>query len=157
MALNKLKKWIGTQAMTAFFDQLNDNVDATNAAIDLAETDSATIASLLGGGDEYTLTLLNGWGGNLYVRRNVLGQVTIYGVLTAGVVDSGTLIAELPVDCKPLAVTAVVAHTSITAIRSTLGLYLLTNGEFRVDKPASDVLSNGSTLRVNCIYQSAIS
>ena len=34
MALNKLKKWIGTQAMTAFFDQLNENVDATNAAID---------------------------------------------------------------------------------------------------------------------------
>lgn len=37
MALNKLQKWIGTQAMTAFFDQLNDNVDATNAAIDLLE------------------------------------------------------------------------------------------------------------------------
>ena len=38
MALNKLKKWIGTQAMTAFFDQLNDNVDATNAAIDAVES-----------------------------------------------------------------------------------------------------------------------
>ena len=37
MALEKLKKWIGTQAMTAFFDQLNDNVDATNAAIDEVE------------------------------------------------------------------------------------------------------------------------
>ena len=37
MALEKLKKWIGTQAMTAFFDQLNDNVDATNEAIDLFE------------------------------------------------------------------------------------------------------------------------
>ena len=49
MALNKLKKWIGTQAMTAFFDQLNDNVDATNAAIDLAETNSATVASCLWG------------------------------------------------------------------------------------------------------------
>lgn len=47
MALNKLKKWIGTQAMTAFFDRLNDNVDATNAAIDLAETNSATVASLI--------------------------------------------------------------------------------------------------------------
>ena len=47
MALNKLKKWIGTQAMTAFFDQLNDNVDATNAAIDLAEQNEANI-SLLG-------------------------------------------------------------------------------------------------------------
>ena len=44
MALNKLTKWIGTQAMTAFFDQLNDNVDATNAAIDLAETNSADIS-----------------------------------------------------------------------------------------------------------------
>lgn len=41
MALNKLTKWIGTQAMTAFFDQLNDNVDATNAAIDLAEQNAA--------------------------------------------------------------------------------------------------------------------
>lgn len=46
MALNKLKKWIGTQAMTAFFDQLNDNVDATNAAIDLAEQNAADISSL---------------------------------------------------------------------------------------------------------------
>ena len=44
MALNKLKKWIGTQAMTAFFDQLNYNVDATNAAIDLAEQTAANIS-----------------------------------------------------------------------------------------------------------------
>lgn len=43
MALNKLKKWIGTQAMTAFFDQLNDNVDATNAAIDAVETNNSLI------------------------------------------------------------------------------------------------------------------
>ena len=41
MALNKLKKWIGTQAMSAFFDQLNDNVDAANAAIDFAEQTAA--------------------------------------------------------------------------------------------------------------------
>ncbi len=47
MALDKLKKWIGTQAMTAFFDQLNDNVDATNAVIDLAEQNAATVASHL--------------------------------------------------------------------------------------------------------------
>ena len=44
MALNKLKKWIGTQAMTAFFDQLNDNVDATNAAIDLAEQNAVNLS-----------------------------------------------------------------------------------------------------------------
>ena len=43
MALNKLKKWVGTQAMTAFFDQLNENVDATNAAIDLVETNISLI------------------------------------------------------------------------------------------------------------------
>ncbi len=41
MALDKLKKWVGTQAMTAFFDQLNDNVDATNAAIDAVEQNVA--------------------------------------------------------------------------------------------------------------------
>ena len=39
MALNKLKKWIGTQAMTAFFDQLNDNVDATNDHMEESASD----------------------------------------------------------------------------------------------------------------------
>ena len=48
MALNKLKKWIGTQAMTAFFDQLNDNVDATNAAIDLVESHLADYTNFKG-------------------------------------------------------------------------------------------------------------
>jgi len=102
MALNKLKKWIGTQAMTAFFDQLNDNVDATNAAIDLAEQNSTTVASLLAGGEEYTLTLQNGWTGTLIYRKNGLGQVHIKGNITSpSSVATRQLIATLPSGYRP--------------------------------------------------------
>ena len=102
MALEKLKKWIGTQAMTAFFDQLNDNVDATNAAIDLAEQNAATIASLPAGGEEYTLTLQNGWLGTLTYRKNGLGQVHIKGNITSpSSVDNRQLIATLPSGYRP--------------------------------------------------------
>lgn len=89
MALNKLKKWIGTQAMTAFFDQLNDNVDATNAAIDDYE-------SLIAGGQEYQATLQNGWTGTLSYKINDLGQVSVWGSITPGTVANGTQIAQLP-------------------------------------------------------------
>lgn len=89
MALNKLKKWIGTQAMTAFFDQLNDNVDATNAAIDAVETNATDMDRLASynkpvprpydSGD-------NGW-------RTITG-IGFYSVGTAGgyPTSNGTLI-----------------------------------------------------------------
>ena len=48
MALNKLKKWIGTQLWSTFMTEYNENVDATNAAIDLAEQNTASISQLRG-------------------------------------------------------------------------------------------------------------
>lgn len=113
MALNKLKKWIGTQAMTAFFDQLNDNVDATNAAIDLAEQNLANINLLdgvqvaasagLGAGvvfnsnleDESIYLLVIGRTHGLYVISSQWGAVDISAILatpgTGTVTTSGGL------------------------------------------------------------------
>jgi hypothetical protein len=47
-------------------------------------------------GDKVTLTLINGWTGNLYCRKNDLGQVQINGVLTVGTGTGDTAIAVLP-------------------------------------------------------------
>ena len=94
MALNKLKKWVGTQAMTAFFDQLNDNVDATNAAIDVVET-------LLVGGETDAATRQNGWTGVIRYKKNDLGRVSVWGRTTAGTVANGTIIATLPAGYRP--------------------------------------------------------
>ena len=101
MALNKLKKWIGTQAMAAFFDQLNDNVDATNAAIDLAEQNSANISSVLAGGETDAATRQNGWTGVIRYKKNDLGRVSVWGRTTAGTVANGTIIATLPAGYRP--------------------------------------------------------
>ena len=45
MALNKLKKWIGSMLFSAFMNEYNENVDATNAAIDLVESHMADNAA----------------------------------------------------------------------------------------------------------------
>lgn len=46
MALNKLKKWIGSQLFESFLEEYNENVDATNAAIDAVEQNAADISSV---------------------------------------------------------------------------------------------------------------
>lgn len=86
MALNKLKKWVGTQLWSTYMTEYNDNVDATNAAIDLAETHMAEnvsdnvhgLSSVLGNIVE--LTVVNGWSGFAgqplrYVRIGNVGIV----------------------------------------------------------------------------------
>lgn len=44
MAFNQLKKWVGTQLWSTFMTEYNENVDATNAAIDVVESAVAHMA-----------------------------------------------------------------------------------------------------------------
>ena len=145
MALNKLKKWIGTQAMTAFFDQLNDNVDATNAAIDLAETNSATVASLLGGGTQYNATLQNGWSGPLNYKKDDLGRVTVRGRITAGTVENGTIITNLPVGYRPIYTVAIGVYDRDSAVVK-IPLFINDSGNLAIRAAGDNLIPTGRTV-----------
>ena len=145
MALNKLKKWLGTQAMTAFFDQLNDNVDATNAAIDVAETNSANIASLLGGGTEQTATLQNGWTGTLKYKKNLLGQVNVIGRITAGTIDNGTIIANFSEGYRPRYTVAIGVYDRGSAVVK-ISLFINDTGNLVIRATADNQIPTGRTV-----------
>lgn len=155
MALNKLKKWIGTQAMTAFFDQLNDNVDATNAAIDAVESHSAESVSDdvhgLAWTDYEELTLLNGWTGSLRVRKNAMDMVSIYGEITPGVTDRGTTIATLSSKYRPGRVSALPAQSASLNTGAISGLAVVASGNINIYGSASDDIGVNN-VRINHIY-----
>ena len=69
MALNQLKKWVGTQLWSTFMTEYNENVDATNAAIDLAEQNAANISLF----DGTTIVTLYNTGTSLPVNAVKLG------------------------------------------------------------------------------------
>ena len=148
MALNKLKKWIGTQAMTAFFDQLNDNVDATNDH--MAESVSDDVHGLAWT-DYEELTLLNGWTGSLRVRKNAMDLVWIYGEITPGVTERGTTIATLPLGYRGPQVTALPAQSSTVSVGGIVGLAILTSGNLNIYGNAGDNL--GTAARINYVYK----
>ena len=149
MALNKLKKWIGTQAMTAFFDQLNDNVNATNAAIDLAETNSATVASLLAGGTKYTATLQSGWSGYMSYSVNDLDQLVIAGAVIAGTVGMGTQIFILPEGYRPAQHTPISAYNFTTALNLPAQFLANTVGGVLIRNVSG--LTAGDSIRFNVV------
>jgi len=152
MALNKLKKWIGTQAMTAFFDQLNDNVDATNAAIDLAEDHMAESAQddvhglrarvIEGNGDGYMMI-----GNGIVV---MWGQVHVDKITSAG---DYTIQWDYPVPLidKPQLILSTIQSANNTSASSFDRV--IVNNQSTTNNIAAAVLStNGNTsygFRVN--------
>lgn len=148
MALNKLKKWIGTQAMTAFFDQLNDNVDATNAAIDDYE-------SLIAGGQEYQAALQNGWThGGLPLRysKDDLGYVTVHGLIHAGDIRGGTVIFTLPSGYRPRYFMAVPFYDLESGIGNITDIRISSGGALAlVNSPVQ--LIPTSRISINLFYK----
>ena len=152
MALNKLKKWIGTQAMTAFFDQLNDNVDATNAAIDLAETNSTTVASLLAGGETYNITLQNEWSGILSYQINDLNQVTLTLDATSGPSASSLeQIAALPAVIRPT--TELMWIVDDTTLARAMVLNIRQGGGVRISQGTYQSIRENTKYQGQIIYQ----
>jgi len=144
MALNKLKKWIGTQAMTAFFDQLNDNVDATNAAIDLAEQNSANLSLVDIASDFDTISSISNvvaykYGRLVFLR--FLFKPTATGFNTDVVTTSKH---------RPMAVTAVTVATQESTPDSARGItaHIKVTGGVTAVVPA---VPNGPMI-FSCVY-----
>lgn len=152
MALNKLKKWVGTQLWSTFMTEYNDNVDATNAAIDLVESHLADYASLIAGGTPIKLTLQNGWTGSLYVKKSRWGHVTIYGAITPGTTTAATVIAVMPNGYRGVQITSVPAYVASAGLRNSLGLIITLNGDLSIYEPLSNVLGT-ARVEINYVYQ----
>lgn len=96
-----------------------------------------------------TLTLQNGWSGNIYAIRNGLNQVFLYtDALTAGTLTNGTVVAELPTGYKPRAATIPIViyqsngqYKGLNAFRST-GLTIYN----------TDIPSGSGSLRFGIMY-----
>lgn len=157
LGTNPEERGLTTAEFKAKFDQFAEEFVAWFNQTHCGEVDGikADYATLLAGGTPTKLTLDNGWTGDLYVRRNMLGQVTIYGEVTSGTVTSGTKIASLPDGCKPASITHIVGYIGRTGVRTFTGLVVSVNNTLVIFEPASDILSNGwSGIRINATYQS---
>ena len=84
-----------------FVNGLKSNWDEYEDHVADFESHQAEFAALLAGGTEQTATLQNGWTGTLKYKKNLLGQVNVIGRITAGTVDNGTIIANLPEGYRP--------------------------------------------------------
>ncbi|HHV04847.1 MAG TPA: hypothetical protein GXX64_13255, partial [Bacteroidales bacterium] len=103
--------------------------------------------------DYEELTLLNGWTGSLRVRKNAMGMVSIYGVITPGVTDRGTTIATLASNYRPGRVTALPAQSLTVSVGGIVGLAILTSGNLNIYGNAGDNL--GTAVRINYVYKAA--
>lgn len=76
-------------------------------------------------GTRFTATLQNGWTGNLYYKKNDLGQVHLYSGsngLTVGTVANGTVIAVLPEGFKPISATIPLLAYNISNTNKITGI-----------------------------------
>ncbi len=117
------------------------------------ESHLADYAELLAGGTPYELTLINGWTGTLKVKINKLNQLHIWGMITPGVTDPGTEVAEripaqyrVPVDEIPTI--AIPAHTVNGGI---MGLAYF-GGRLRIYNPAASEVGTNQ-IRISYIIQ----
>lgn len=86
--------------------------------------------------------LMNGWTGDLNVRKNSIGQVELSGNLTAGQVTGLTMIATLPEGHRPLVSTPIQLVESVNGKYVSDGLYVNSGGSIYV--PANTTLKTGT-------------
>lgn len=91
-----------------------------------------------------TATLQNGWTGTLHYRKNSLGQLEIAGVINAGTVSWGTIIATLPAEYKPKTWTSMPMF--ITDGNGIMGISMATDGAIKIYSPASGTVVAGKQL-----------
>lgn len=97
-------------------------------------------------------TLLNGWTGTgVFVRKNDLGQVFIYGYITPGTKTRGTIICSMGASYKPLGGTSFGLIAITDAGSDTVGLRVDVNGNLVIYDPASTNVTG--PFAFNGIYQ----
>ena len=140
MALNKLKKWIGSMLFSAFMNEYNDNVDATNAAIDLAESHIAESAT----DDVHGLRdrVIEG-NGNGYMKIGngivvMWGQVSVARITSAG--DYSIQWSyPVPLKDKPQLVLSTIQSANVTS--ATAFDRVIVNNQSTTNNSATAVLS----------------
>lgn len=102
-------------------------------------------------GSVVSLSLQNGWGGGVDVRKNDLGQVTLSGTVSIGTATTGTIIATLPAGYNPIAARVVIqAHSSTTGKSDN---YLIINDTNEIELKA---LNATGWLGFHIIYQGVV-
>jgi len=146
MALNKLKKWIGTQLWSTFMTEYNDNVDATNAAIDLVESHMAESAPV-------KLDLQNGWTGNLYAQDLKHGQIALHADLVAGSASSGTIVAQLQNQTNYIPIASHAFNFYNASLGRTYPGFLVTRSGNVIFRPGPEVvLDIGAVVHFNTMF-----
>lgn len=112
-----------------------------------------TITTHLADSVPVKLTLLNGWTGDLYVRKLGHGLVQIYGDITPGVTDRATVIATLPEGYLVPYFTQIPAHSGVVATGGILGFVISATGNFSIYNPAASANLGTSYIRFNHIYK----
>ncbi len=112
-----------------------------------------TLKSHLADSVPVKLTLLNGWTGDLYVRKLGHGLVQIYGDITPGVTDRATVIATLPEGYLVPYFTQIPAHSGVVATGGILGFSISATGNFSIYNPAASANLGTSYIRFNHIYK----
>lgn len=97
-----------------------------------------------------TATLQNGWTGNIYYRKNQIGQLEIQGVIVAGTLAANTIIATLQSGYEVVRITPIV-YVDTTKAKIANGLMLNQSRELRVYAPGTTEMSTGDTITFNAI------
>ena len=96
-------------------------------------------------------TLQNGWTGNLFYRKNQLGQLEIqFASLKAGTVADFTTITTFPVNFRPGANAPITVYCDSTG-ESVAGIVVLSAGELKIRTPASTKIATGQYISSACL------
>lgn len=105
-----------------------------------------------GQGTSQTVTLENGWSGNLFYSKNKEGQVWLRGQLTAGVSTKRTTIGSLPNGFGGGLFSPTFNVFNATKENITKDVFYL-HGDRRIILYEDAVISEGDTVRISYIYQ----
>ncbi len=98
-------------------------------------------------------TLQNGWTGNLWYRKNQIGQLEIMGTIVPGTKTFGTVLAQLPVGYRVVSNVSLLAFTSGGV--TLTGIAIWTDGNIRIYPTASDS-SSGEPWYINSVINSNV-
>jgi len=95
-------------------------------------------------------TLVNGWSGSLSFRKNMLGQVHVYGTIT--VVTPTQSVMLLPVGYRPIKVVCFPMRNALSEVENGLTVSD-TSGELKMRNPIFSTLVTGNVLPINILFQ----
>lgn len=145
-----LPQWVGTEKpertdFNAAFDAIDDHVADNTSAHGINLKANKALGGMV------SLSLQNGWGGGVDVRKNDLGQVTLSGTVSIGTETRGTIIATLPAEYNPIAARVVIQAYSNTTGKSDNYLIINDTNEIELQE-----LNATGWIGFHIIYQGVV-